>query len=100
MEIYTVGFTKKTAAEFFEILKQAGIKQLLDIRLNNLSQLAGFTKRDDLLALHARLFEAGLPGCDDAAAAALCRQLADLSEDAGANWTRSLAYWRRQPAAC
>lgn len=48
MEIYTVGFTKKTAAEFFEILKQAGIKQLLDIRLNNLSQLAGFTKRDDL----------------------------------------------------
>jgi len=48
VEIYTVGFTKKTATEFFETLKQAEIKQLLDIRLNNLSQLAGFTKRDDL----------------------------------------------------
>jgi uncharacterized protein (DUF488 family) len=48
VEIYTVGFTKKTATEFFEILKRAEIKQLLDIRLNNLSQLAGFTKRDDL----------------------------------------------------
>ncbi len=48
MEIYTVGFTKKTASQFFDTLKQAGIKQLLDIRLNNSSQLAGFTKRDDL----------------------------------------------------
>ncbi len=48
MEIYTIGFTKKTAAEFFGALKKAGIKRLLDIRLNNSSQLAGFTKRDDL----------------------------------------------------
>lgn len=48
MEIYTIGFTKKTAAEFFGALKKAGIRRLLDIRLNNSSQLAGFTKRDDL----------------------------------------------------
>ncbi len=48
MEIYTVGFTKKTAGQFFEILKKAGIKRVVDIRLNNVSQLAGFTKRDDL----------------------------------------------------
>ena len=49
MEIYTVGFTKKRAEQFFGLLKQAGIKRLLDVRLNNVSQLAGFSKRDDLL---------------------------------------------------
>lgn len=48
MEIYTIGFTKKTAAQFFETLKRASIQQLIDIRLNNVSQLAGFSKRDDL----------------------------------------------------
>ncbi len=48
MEIYTIGFTKRTAAQFFGALKRAGIEQLLDVRLNNSSQLAGFTKRDDL----------------------------------------------------
>jgi uncharacterized protein (DUF488 family) len=48
MEIYTTGFTKKVAAQFFGTLKQAGIKRLIDIRLNNSSQLAGFAKKDDL----------------------------------------------------
>ena len=48
MEIFTIGFTKKTAAEFFGILQRNGIKRLVDVRLNNVSQLAGFSKRDDL----------------------------------------------------
>ena len=48
MEIYTIGFAKKTAAQFFGALKAAGITRLVDVRLNNSSQLAGFTKRDDL----------------------------------------------------
>ncbi len=48
MRIYTIGFTQKSAAQFFETLKRAGIKQLLDVRLHNSSQLAGFSKRDDL----------------------------------------------------
>ena len=48
MEIYTIGFTQKTAAEFFGILRKNGIKRLLDIRLNNSSQLASFAKREDL----------------------------------------------------
>ena len=48
MEIYTIGFTKKSAKEFFDALKKARIKRLIDIRLNNSSQLAGFTKQDDL----------------------------------------------------
>jgi uncharacterized protein (DUF488 family) len=48
MQTYTIGFTKKTAAEFFSILKNAQIKKLIDIRLNNTSQLSGFAKGKDL----------------------------------------------------
>ncbi|MBS1989910.1 MAG: DUF488 domain-containing protein [Cyanobacteria bacterium SZAS LIN-3] len=48
MEVFTIGFTKKSAEQFFELLKSVSIEQLVDIRLNNVSQLAGFSKRDDL----------------------------------------------------
>lgn len=48
MEVYSIGFTKKTAEQFFGILGRAGIRRLLDVRLKNASQLAGFSKRDDL----------------------------------------------------
>jgi len=48
MEIFTIGFTKKTAAQFFGALRKAGIKRLIDVRLNNSSQLAAFAKKDDL----------------------------------------------------
>lgn len=48
MNIFTIGFTKKSAEAFFTKLQRAGVKRLVDIRLNNVFQLAGFTKRDDL----------------------------------------------------
>ncbi len=48
MKIFTIGFTKKSAEAFFTKLQRAGVKRLVDVRLNNVSQLAGFTKRDDL----------------------------------------------------
>jgi len=48
MTIFTIGFTKKSAETFFSRLSEAGVKRLVDVRLNNVSQLAGFTKRDDL----------------------------------------------------
>jgi uncharacterized protein (DUF488 family) len=48
VEIYTIGFTQKSAAQFFGLLKQHEIRRLVDVRLNNVSQLAGFSKRDDL----------------------------------------------------
>lgn len=48
IETFTIGFTKKSAEDFFTKLKEAGVKRLLDVRLNNSSQLAGFAKRDDL----------------------------------------------------
>lgn len=46
--LFTIGFTKKTAEEFFAILSNAGVKRVLDIRLNNSSQLAGFAKKNNL----------------------------------------------------
>lgn len=48
MEIYSIGFTKKNAGQFFGALKAHGIERLLDVRLNNTSQLAGFAKQSDL----------------------------------------------------
>ena len=48
MEIYTIGFTRTTARDFFGRLADAGVRRLIDVRLNNVSQLAGFAKRDDL----------------------------------------------------
>ena len=48
MEIYSIGFTQKSASQFFGALKSAGIRRLMDVRLNNKSQLAGFTKNTDL----------------------------------------------------
>ena len=46
--LYTIGFTKKSAEKFFSLLQTAEIKLLVDIRLNNSSQLAGFAKGNDL----------------------------------------------------
>ncbi len=48
INLYTIGFTKKTAQQFFETLVNNGVKRVIDIRLNNVSQLAGFAKRTDL----------------------------------------------------
>ena len=47
--LFTIGFTKKNAKTFFEKLKNAGVQCLIDVRLNNVSQLAGFAKKDDLI---------------------------------------------------
>ncbi|MGB5157475.1 DUF488 domain-containing protein [Desulfobacterium sp. N47] len=49
IKLFTMGFTKKNAETFFEKLKKFGAVKLIDIRLNNVSQLAGFTKKDDLI---------------------------------------------------
>jgi uncharacterized protein (DUF488 family) len=48
VEIYTIGFTQTTAEHFFNRLADARIERLLDVRLNNSSQLAGFAKAKDL----------------------------------------------------
>lgn len=48
MKIYTIGFTKKSAEAFFTKLCTSGVKRVVDVRLNNVSQLAGFSKKEDL----------------------------------------------------
>jgi uncharacterized protein (DUF488 family) len=48
INVFSIGFTKKRADEFFGKLRAAGIKHVVDVRLNKVSQLAGFSKRDDL----------------------------------------------------
>jgi uncharacterized protein (DUF488 family) len=47
-KIFTIGFTGKTAKEFFSLLEENNIRRLIDVRLNNVSQLAAFSKKDDL----------------------------------------------------
>jgi uncharacterized protein (DUF488 family) len=48
MKLFTIGFTKKSAEQFFTRIKSAGVKRVLDIRLHRDSQLAGFAKERDL----------------------------------------------------
>jgi len=48
VKVFTIGFTKKSARQFFDALRKSGAKRVVDVRLNNVSQLAGFAKRDDL----------------------------------------------------
>ena len=46
--LFTIGFTRKSAKKFFGLLSSSGVRRVVDVRLNNVSQLAGFAKRDDL----------------------------------------------------
>lgn len=48
MKIFTIGFTKKSAESFFTMLRNSEARRVVDVRLNNVSQLAGFAKRGDL----------------------------------------------------
>ena len=59
MKIFTIGFTKKSAETFFTLLASAGVKRLVDVRLKNDSQLAGFSKKEDL-----RYFAKSICGID------------------------------------
>jgi uncharacterized protein (DUF488 family) len=48
MKLFTAGFTKKSAEEFFTLLRKAGVRRVVDVRLNNTSQIAGFAKSRDI----------------------------------------------------
>jgi uncharacterized protein (DUF488 family) len=49
--IHTIGYTKKSLEEFIRRLQEADVEAVIDVRLRNTSQLAGFSKRDDLAFL-------------------------------------------------
>ncbi|WP_204211791.1 DUF488 domain-containing protein [Corynebacterium urinipleomorphum] len=48
LKLFTIGYSKKSAEEFFNLLRENGVKRVVDIRRHNTNQLAGFTKKDDL----------------------------------------------------
>jgi uncharacterized protein (DUF488 family) len=53
--LFTIGFTKTSAAHFFERLRMAGVRTVIDVRLNTTSQLAGFAKAGDLAYFLGRI---------------------------------------------
>ena len=65
MIVYTMGFTKKTARQFFEQINKNRIDILIDIRLNNKSQLAGFTKGEDLEFFLRKICNCDYEHCDE-----------------------------------
>lgn len=83
MKVFTIGFTKSSAESFFTRLKKAGVKSVLDVRLNNVSQLAGFAKKDDL-----RYFLKAIAGIDYAHEPKLAptQEMLDGYKKAGGDW--------------
>ena len=59
VRLYTIGFTKKSAEQFFGLVREHGVERVVDIRLHPGGQLAGFTKQSDL-----GYFLANLAACD------------------------------------
>ncbi len=83
MRILTIGFTKKNARTFFGLLRESGARRIVDVRLNNVSQLAGFAKRDDLA-----YFAENLCGLDYVHVPELAptRQMLDDYKKRGGDW--------------
>ena len=65
MKLYTIGFAKKTAEEFFTLIIKNKINILVDVRLNNKSQLAGFTKANDLRFFLKEICHCEYAHCDE-----------------------------------
>jgi len=84
IKLFTIGFTKKSAEQFFTMLPRAGVERVVDIRLNNVSQLAGFAKRDDL-----RYFLKALCNADYLHRPELAptKELLDAFRKSGRNWS-------------
>lgn len=49
--VYTIGFTKKSLRQFIDLLRGAGVSTVIDVRLRNTSQLAGWSKYPDFAYL-------------------------------------------------
>lgn len=59
MKVFTVGYTRKHARRFFELVRDSGAKRIVDVRLNTRSQLSGFAKQDDLAFFLAEICGVG-----------------------------------------
>ena len=67
MKTYTIGFTQKRAENFFTLLEKNDVARIIDVRLNNVSQLSGFAKRDDLRYFLSKLCDADYVHVEDLA---------------------------------
>jgi len=67
MKTYTIGFTQKRAEKFFTLLENNEIARIIDVRLNNISQLSGFAKRDDLKYFLSKLCDVDYVHVEDLA---------------------------------
>lgn len=83
MRVYTIGFTKTSAERFFARLRKAGVGSVVDVRLNNVSQLAGFAKRDDLRYFTRELVHVPYIHRPELAPT---KQMLDAYKKAGGNW--------------
>lgn len=84
MRLYTIGFTRTSARHFFERLAGAGVRTVVDVRLANASQLAGFAKKDDLAYFAERLVGAGY---EHRVELAPTRTLLDGYREGSGGWT-------------
>src|SRR6266852_9095934 len=84
MRVFTIGFTKTSAESFFNRLQKAGVKRVIDVRLNNVSQLAGFAKKDDL-----RYFLKAIGGIDYSHEPLLAptQEMLDAYKKNGGHWS-------------
>lgn len=89
MKLYTIGFTKSSAERFFQRLMEAKVKRVVDVRLNNVSQLAGFAKKDDLQYFLSAI---GNIGYDHRIELAPTQDMLDDVKKAGVDW---LVYEKR-----
>lgn len=83
IELFTIGFTSKSAQKFFNLLHSSGARRIVDVRLNNVSQLAGFAKRDDL-----KFFAQEICGIDYVHVPELAptKDMLDAYKKHGGNW--------------
>jgi uncharacterized protein YeaO (DUF488 family) len=85
IKLYTIGFTEKAAEQFFTLLKTAEVKKILDIRINNVSQLAGFAKGKDLAYFAKAIIDADYEHNIDLAPT---KELLKDYRDNKINWTQ------------
>jgi uncharacterized protein (DUF488 family) len=83
LRLFTIGFTQKNAEQFFTVLVDAGVRRVIDVRLNNSSQLAGFTKRSDLPFFLERIGGIGYIHLPDLAPS---QEIFDAIKKRGGDW--------------
>lgn len=85
MTIYTIGFAQKNAKTFFELIKKNNVEIVIDIRLNNKSQLAGFTKGNDLSYFLKEICNCDYSHCIDFAPT---KEILDDYKNKGSTWSQ------------